>query len=110
MKGFLTASALLLTPMFAHAQGLQSVIGVFSDLINLAIPLVLALAVLYFFWGLANYILAQGNEDKREEGRNIMIWGIIAIFVMVSVWGLVRLLQETFNVGSQTPIIPGQIR
>ncbi|MCW9054667.1 MAG: hypothetical protein OQJ98_01635 [Candidatus Pacebacteria bacterium] len=108
MKALVTASALLLTPVLVHAQGLQGVLGVFSDLINLAIPLVIALAVLLFFWGLATYIMKAGEE--KEQGRDLMIWGIIALFVMVSIWGLVRLLQDTFNVGDQTPIIPGQIR
>ena len=110
MKIFFVLSGLLIVPLFANAQNLQGVLGTFSDLINLAIPLVIALAVLYFFWGLAQYILSQGSEDKREEGKNIMIWGIIALFVMVSVWGLIKLLQETFNVKDQNPIIPGQIR
>ena len=110
MKTFLVLSGLLIMPLSASAQNLQSVLGTFSNLINLAIPVVLALAVLYFFWGLAQYVLNAANEDKKAEGRNIMIWGIIVLFVMVSVWGLIRLLQDTFNVGGQTPIIPGQIR
>ncbi|MFC1731323.1 pilin [candidate division KSB1 bacterium] len=110
MKTFFVLAGLLVMPLSTNAQGLGGVLGTFSNLINLAIPIVLALAVLYFFWGLAQYILAQGSEDKREEGRNIMIWGIIALFVMVSIWGLIRLLQDTFNVGGQTPIVPGQIR
>ena len=89
---------------------LGSVLGVFSDLINLAIPVVIALAVLYFFWGLAQYVLYSGDEGKKEEGRNIMIYGIIALFVMVSVWGLIGILQRTFGVQDQPPIIPGEIR
>ena len=117
MKIFSILSLFVLTPVFAHAQiigsgggGLQGILGTISGLINLAIPVVIALAVLYFFWGLAQYILNSANEDKKEEGRNIMIWGIIALFVMVSVWGLVRLLQDTFGVTDQSPIIPGEIR
>lgn len=110
MKTFLVLSGLLIAPLSASAQNLQGVLGIFSDLINLAIPIVIALAVLYFFWGLAQYILNSSDESKKEEGRTIMIYGIIALFVMVSVWGLIRLLQETFNVKDQNPIIPGQIR
>ncbi len=110
MKIFFVLSGLLIVPQFANAQNLQGVLGTFSDLINLAIPLIIALAVLYFFWGLAQYILNSANEEKKEEGRNIMIYGIIALFVMVSVWGLIRLLQETFNVKDTNPIVPGKIR
>lgn len=110
MKTFFVLSGLLVVPILASAQSLTSVLNKFSELVNLAIPLVLALAVLYFFWGLGMFILNQGSEDKRKEGRDIMIYGIIALFVMVSVWGLIRLLQETFQVKDQNPIVPGVIR
>ncbi|MBI2617937.1 hypothetical protein HYW58_00570 [Candidatus Kaiserbacteria bacterium] len=110
MKPFLVIAALVLTPVLAYAQTLKSVLDTFSTLINAAIPVVIALAVLYFFWGLAQYILNSADEEKKQEGRTIMIYGVIALFVMVSVFGLIRLLQETFNVKNQNPIIPGEIR
>ena len=110
MKTFFVISGFLAVPLFASAQNLGTVLGVFSDIINLAIPVVLALAVLYFFWGLAQYILSA--DEKKEEGRNIMIYGVIALFVMVSVWGLIALLQDTFDVGGTDPsqLIPGEIK
>jgi hypothetical protein len=110
MKRFLAVSAFLLTPVLVSAQNLDSVILKISDLINLLIPLVIALAILAFFWGLMKYIFSASDEEKKAEGRNIMIYGVIALFVMVSVWGLVRLLQNTFGITQNTPIIPGQIR
>ncbi len=108
MKTFSIVSGLLMMPLIASAQSLEGTLSTVSNLINTAIPLILALAVLYFFWGLANYILAA--DEKKEEGKNIMIYGIIALFVMVSIWGLVRMLQNTFGVQDQRVIIPGEIR
>jgi hypothetical protein len=58
--------------------------------------LVLALALLFFFWGVAKFILNADNDEKRTEGKKVMIWGIIALFVMVSVWGLINILANTF--------------
>ncbi len=111
MKIFFVLVGLLIVPLGAAAQtGLEGVIGTFSDLINAAIPLIIALAVLYFFWGLAKYILNASDEGAKEEGRSIMIWGVIAIFVMVSLFGLVQLLQETFNVEDGELDIPGVIK
>ena len=106
MKKFFVLSGLLVVPMFASAAtgGLDGVLDVFAKLINAAIPVVLALAVLYFFWGLAQFVLNSANEEKKAEGRNIMIYGIIALFVMVSVWGLIKLLQQTFGVENTTPV------
>jgi len=67
--------------------------------INPLILLVGALALLYFLWGVSKYIWHSGDAEKRSEGYQIMIYGIIALFVMGSVWGLVQVLAYTFLSG-----------
>ena len=63
-----------------------------------ALPLMVGIALITFFWGLVRYLFsAAGNEKSHEEGRNIMIWGTLALFVMVSVWGLVHFIQRSFG-------------
>ena len=77
---------LLLAPAFAFAQELDNVrrlIDSVRDIINVLIPLVAALALLYFFWGLAQFILNSGSDDAKTEAKNKMIWGIVALFVIV---------------------------
>ncbi len=99
-RTLITAGATLatvLSPMVAFAANAQTILDEISRLIGLATPIVVALALLYFFWGLANYILNSGDDKKKDEGKRIMIWGIIALFVMVSVWGIVNVIQDTFN-------------
>jgi hypothetical protein len=66
------------------------------------IPLIFALAMLFFFWGIAKYIRSTGTD--KEEGKKVMIWGVIALFVMVSVWGLVRLIQNEFEIGDTSNV------
>ena len=56
----------------------------------------IALALVYFLWGAAQFILHGGDEGKRSEGTKMMIYGIIGLFVMVSVWSLVGVLENTF--------------
>jgi TRAP-type C4-dicarboxylate transport system permease small subunit len=93
--------ALLLVPTIAGAQELDNVrrlIESVRDIIDILIPLVAALALLYFFWGLAKFILNSGNEEAQTEGKNIMIWGIVALFVIVSVWGLVRFVGSALGI------------
>lgn len=70
-----------------------------QDILNKVVPLIMTLALIYFFFGLAKYIFSAGDEEKKSEGRNIMIYGVIALFVMASVWGLVAVLQGTFDIG-----------
>jgi len=98
-----------LLPAAADAVTLGHTISTISKIINGLIPIVLAIAVLLFFWGLAMYLLSASNPEKRSEGINIMFMGIIAIFVMVSIWGIVRILQQTFQVDQSKPIIPDAI-
>jgi len=72
----------------------------------------LTLALLAFFWGMIKYIKSQGTDKK--EGKDIMIWGIIGLAVMVSVWGLVNLVVGTLGVNQNStitvPQIPGTAR
>ena len=103
MKKIVLISGLALIPGIAFAQtsGL-SIIGNIGDLISAITPVIVALALLYFFWGLAKYILAAGDEAAQAQGRSIMIMGIIALFVIVAVWGLVQVLASTFGVDTGT--------
>ena len=70
------------------------------SVVNPLIVLVSALALLYFLVGVSKYILHSGSEEKRAEGYHMMIYGIVALFVMVSVWGLVGVLANTFLGGA----------
>ncbi len=111
MKTLVLGLGLLIVPLIVNAQGsLFDFFGTILDLLNLLAVIVIALAVLYFFWGLSKYVLKASDENAKEEGRGIMIWGIIAIFVMVSVWGLIQLLQSTFDVKDGNPIIPREVQ
>ena len=104
--------AALFAPAFAFAQQLSNVTSLIQsvrNIVDILIPLVAALALLYFFWGLAKFILASGDEEARANGKHIMIWGIVALFVIVSVWGLVRYIGDAIGVqpNSSDQPIPG---
>jgi len=119
MKKFAYALSVLLFPVAAFAQGAAGIneagptnfINSITNIIEKIIPLLVGVAVLIFIWGVLKYILA-GSDDasKRTEARGFMIWGIVAIFVMVSVWGLVGILQKASGVSGQgqvvLPILP----
>jgi hypothetical protein len=55
-----------------------------------------------FFWGLIKYLVEVG--EQKSEGLKIMFYGVIAIFVMVSLWGIIRVLQSTFGVQNNQAI------
>lgn len=107
-KIFITAGSFFF-PLFVLAQTLSRELGIFSKIVSALMPFIVGLAVLFFMWGVFQFIRASGNEEELTEGRNRMIYGIIGIFVMVSVWGLVNLLDKTFGLDSgliPLPIFP----
>ena len=72
-----------------------------TNIINDAIiPLIFSLAVLTFLWGVVQFVINSDDEAKKTKGKQFMIWGIIALTVMVSVWGLVSILSTTFGIDS----------
>lgn len=104
-------------PVLAMAQtsssltSLDDIVAWIAKTIKTLIPVFFGLAIIYFFWGLANFIRASGDAKAQEAGRNQMIWGVIAIAVMISVYGLAIWLQGLFGISSTAtvslPTVPG---
>ena len=62
------------------------IINAVGGLVNMSFTIVAGLALLAFFWGLARFIFHVGGDEKAvDEGKRIMKWGLLALFVMVSV-------------------------
>jgi fumarate reductase subunit D len=81
-----------------------------TNLIGKLVPLLIALAMVYFFWGLVKFIQGAGDPKKTAEGKGIMIYGILALAVMFSMYGLIRWLQTQTgledNSALQAPKLP----
>ncbi|PIR69564.1 MAG: hypothetical protein COU47_02305 [Candidatus Niyogibacteria bacterium CG10_big_fil_rev_8_21_14_0_10_46_36] len=103
------ALAVLMLPFLAEAQTINTLLQDISDILNTVIPILMILATLIFLWGIITYITAAGDEEKLKSARTYIIWGLIGLFVMVAVWGLVQVLLNTFGVGTPgTPLGPQQ--
>jgi len=73
----------------------HSLINIFIGLIKLTIPVLVGLALLAFIWGLVKFIFRVGGDEKAvSEGKNLMIWGLIALFVMLSAWGIIAFVYK----------------
>jgi hypothetical protein len=101
MKKYLGLCTALFLPLYASAAmfgGIRGAIISIIEIVGQLRGLVVGLALLYFFWGIATYIRAAGDEKELDKGKRIMIWGVVALFVMTSVGGLVRFLQNELGV------------
>ena len=96
MKKFLIIAGAVMLPGIALAADAISVLNTVKQILDLVIPIVMTIALIGFFYGLAMYIF-KADEDK-EKGKSIMIYGILALFVMVAVWGLVEVVANTFGI------------
>ena len=73
-------------------------VGKISTLIlNPIIAMMFAFALAYFVYGVVTYIVNPSNEDAREKGRQGMFWGVIGMFIMVSVFGIMRFLIDSIG-------------
>ena len=66
-------------------------------IINPLIFFIFALALVYFVYGLVKYLLAPDNEEIRKSSKSHMIWGVIGMFIMVAVFGIMRLILTTID-------------
>jgi len=70
-------------------------------ILNPIIGFMFAVAVVMFIYGIVEYIWSADNEDKVAVGKKHMIWGIIGMFVMIGVYGILNLLSGFwYDIGS----------
>ncbi len=68
-----------------------------KEIINPAIGVLFVLALLLFFWGLFEFLWQKDNAEARKKGQQHMLWGVIGIFIMVAVFGIMNLIMTTIG-------------
>ena len=88
----------LLWPSLTLADGrtLSSIVGWFVGAVNQLVVIIVAAALLLFFWGVAVYIFKLGSAgSENNRGPQFMFWGIVILFVMTTLWGLVYFIGDS---------------
>ena len=99
----MAVSILIVSTQVASAAppNFKALVDQFINLINLATTALFGLAIVYFFTSLVRNLWGyqSGNADQAEKLRQTITWGILTIFVMVSIWGIIAILQQTLLQG-----------
>ena len=93
----------LLFTNIAYASVDSFVSNVNRLIINPLIILLFGLAVVYFLYGIFEFISNQENEEKKTTGKNHMIWGIVGIVIMMGVFTILNIIMATFNIEGISP-------
>lgn len=101
-------SAALMLPLITLAADLNATITNYIGYAKAIINFLLVIATLVFIWGIIKYITAGGDSTKITEARSYIIWGLIGLAIMASVWALSYYLIDISGVGNNN-VIPKDI-
>ena len=65
-----------------------------ENILQPMVNLLLAVAVVYFLYGVMKFIMDQSSEDAQQDGKQHMMWGVIGLFIMVSVYGILNFINS----------------
>lgn len=103
---FLSASF----PLLASAQFANDVVSpILENAVNAArilIALAFLFALFMFAWGIVKFIAAAGDPEKIREAKQFLLWGVIGMAVLASIFGLITFLQSYFGVPGGAGDIP----
>lgn len=103
MKKLSIVASLLAFPVLASADTINNVWNIFGfvkKVLDTVLPLIIALAVVYFIYGIFKYVMA-GDDDAKAAAKDKIIYGVVGLFIMISVWGLVNILSNTFQLDNR---------
>ena len=101
----LTAFAVPLVSLAAINNIADTGSFIINTINNVLVPVLFAIAFIVFLFGaFKTFIIGANSEETKEDGKNLMLWGLIGFFVMVSIWGLVNILTGSVTFGNNTSV------
>lgn len=78
-------------------------------IINPLIVLLFSIAMAVFLYGVTEFLMGAGNEEKRTEGKQHMIWGVVGITIMMGVYAILNIILRTFNLQNDIDVKQGTV-
>ena len=105
MRALFLVALLNPTLIFAAPRTFAELMGLFMNILNGGIGVAIILGLVIYFYGIATTIPTVKDKGS-EQLRTYLLWGLIAIFMMVSVWGILNLVRNTLF-GGGAPDVGG---
>lgn len=78
-------------------EGQITINNIVEFIFDPAVLLVFSIGFLLFVWGLVEFIANPADTTRKETGQKHMLWGIIGMFIMIAVGGIIALIDDTFD-------------
>lgn len=95
-----TVSVIKMTTLKDFVNSISDFVG------NTITSLLLTVAVAAFFWSVVMFLFnrSRGNTDAMQDAKNKLLWSIIGLFVMFSIWGIITFFQEGFGIKDKNTV------
>lgn len=113
MKKIISLGAVLgvvspLAFVFAAGTTIGTIIGDFSGILTVIMPILITIAAIWFVYNVIMYMIS-GDEEKKKKAKGGVIQGLIGLFVIIAFWGIIGIFQNTFHIDqgySSVPDVP----
>jgi len=85
----------------------QSITDALQEVYNLSAPIALTLVILYLLYGAFLFATSGGNQEQREEAKDMLLYGTVGLILISSLLGLVTIVLNVISVsGGGMPNVP----
>ncbi|MEK7128335.1 MAG: hypothetical protein AAB933_02120 [Patescibacteria group bacterium] len=93
----------------ASANFTEFLTNVNREIINPLISFLFALALVYFLYGMFQFIASGASDEKKTSGKSHMLWGVIGLSIMLGVWFILGVVLDTFSLGEGINLEQGTV-
>ncbi len=99
------ASVLAPTAVFAQTQlnNVNDVVSKATGIGNLAITLLISFSVIWIIWNVVHYLIMGDDATARKDAGQRILFGVIGLVVILSIWGLVAIFRNSFKTVDNAP-------
>lgn len=66
-----------------------------TEVLNPFIGFLFVLAIVVFLYGIIELLAGADNEEKRTTGKKHLMWGVVGLFIMVSVYAIIQVIKNS---------------